>query len=48
MLRAVQLGVGIQDMDMLTVGDVLDMCTEARNDSEEYPYVPEQADFDRF
>ena len=33
MLRAVQLGVAVSDLDMLTIGLVLDMFTESQNDS---------------
>ncbi len=48
MLRAVQLGISIGDMGLLTVGMVLDMAAESQNDSVEYPLKPTQADFDRF
>lgn len=48
MLRAVQAGISIADMAILTVGDVMDICTEQANDREEYPYLPDQDDFDRF
>lgn len=44
MLRCVQLGISIADLDLLTN----DMFTERQND--EYPYqeLASQADFDRF
>ena len=45
MLRCVQLGISIADLDLLTIGLVNDMFTERQND--EYPYQ-ELADFDRF
>ena len=48
MLRCVQLGISIADLDLLTIGLVNDMFTERQND--EYPYqeLASQADFDRF
>ena len=36
MLRCVQLGISIADLDLLTIGLVNDMFTERQND--EYPY----------
>ena len=48
MLRAVQLGVAIQDLELLSIGFVLDMLTEAQNDSFKYPNMATQSDFDRF
>lgn len=48
MLRCVQLGISIVDLDLLTIELVNDMFTERQND--EYPYqeLASQADFDRF
>ena len=48
MLRCVQLGISIADLDLLTMGLVNDIFTERQND--EYPYqeLASQADFDRF
>lgn len=48
MLRCVQLGISIADLDLLTIGLVNDMFTKRKND--EYPYqeLASQADFDRF
>ena len=48
MLRCVQLGISIADLDLLTIGLVNDMFTERMND--EYPYreLASQADFDQF
>lgn len=48
MLRALQCGISIKDMDLLTIGDITDMRTESANDDYEYPYKAEQSDFDRF
>jgi hypothetical protein len=36
LLRAVQLGLSMADLDMLTCGTVMDMFTELSNDSCEY------------
>ena len=48
MLRCVQLGISIRDLDLLTIGLVNDMFTESAND--DYPYNPlaSQRDMDRF
>nr|DAL97507.1 MAG TPA: hypothetical protein [Caudoviricetes sp.] len=48
LLRAVQLGVSIQDMDLLTIGLILDMYTESANDNIKYPDIASQEDFDKF
>lgn len=48
LLRCVELGISIRDLDLLTVGMVLDMCVEKANDNTEYQVVATQEDFDRF
>lgn len=48
MLRAVQLGVSVSDMDLLTIGLIEDMYTESGNDNEKYPELATQEDFNRF
>lgn len=48
MLRAIQLGLSIKDMEELEEGFVLDMLAERSNDSHDYRDLPTQADFDRF
>lgn len=48
LLRAAQLGISVSDLDRLTVGMVMDMCTEFLNDQEEYCVIATQEDFDRF
>ena len=48
MLRAAQMGVAVSDLDLLTIGLVLDMFTESQNDSYNYPDMATQEDFDRF
>lgn len=49
LLRAAQLGISIQDLDLLTVGMVFDMVTEKINDTEgEYARVATQEDIDNW
>lgn len=48
LLRAVELGISIAEMDLLTIGLLMDMWTEKANDGEEYERVAGQEDFDRF
>ena len=48
LLRAVQLGVHISEMELLTIGTLLDMYSEMQNDEvpEAYNRLPTQRDFD--
>lgn len=49
MLRAVQLGLSISDMNLLTLGLVMDMVTESANDEYKgYRQIANQDDFDKF
>lgn len=48
MLRCVQLGIAIADLELLTVGLVNDMFVERSNDDCEYPQVADQSDYDSF
>lgn len=48
MLRCVQLGLSIVDLDLLSIGLVNDMYTESGNDNFKYKQVANQQDFDRF
>lgn len=48
LLRAVQLGVSIHDMDLLTIGIIMDMYTESMNDNVKYPDMATQDDFNKF
>lgn len=48
LLRCVQLGISIRDLDLLTVGMVNDMYIESDNDSETYAQVATQRDYDLF
>jgi hypothetical protein len=44
----VEVGVSIADLDLLTIGLILDMWTEKGNDAEHYDFVATQEDFDKF
>lgn len=48
LLRCVQLGLSMGDLDLLTIGLVNDMYTEQSNDGCEYDTLATQDDFDRF
>ena len=48
LLRTVQLGISLSDLDLLTIGMVNDMYTEQLNDDVKYPRKATQEDFDRF
>ena len=48
LLRCVQLGIAVEELEMLEVGMVLDMYVELNNDSAEYATVAQQSDFDNF
>lgn len=47
-LRALQMGLSIADMDALEEGFIVDMMVESSNDNYEYKEVANQADFDKF
>ncbi len=48
LLRCVQLGISIRDLDLLTVGVVNDMIIERDNDDEDYALIGTQAQMDAF
>ena len=48
LLRSVELGISIRDLDLLTIGLVLDMWTEKSNDGVKYKRIATQEDFDKF
>ncbi|GAA0246328.1 hypothetical protein GCM10008922_03980 [Faecalicatena contorta] len=51
LLRCVELGIAISDLDLLTIGLVIDMWTEKGNDDVKYKKVAREAtqeDFDAF
>ncbi len=49
LLRCVQLGLSLRDLDLVTIGMVNDMYAESRNDEYKgYKEIAIQEDFDRF
>lgn len=46
LLRAVQCGISISDMELLSIGMINDMYTEMKNDEYDYPVMATQADID--
>ena len=48
LLRCLQIGLSLRDLDLLTVGMVNDIFVENQNDDYEYEEVADQADFDAF
>ena len=48
LLRCVELGMSIADLDYLTIGLILDMFTEKGNDDYSYATVADQAAMDLF
>ena len=46
--RCTEIGISIADLDLLTIGLVMDMWTEKGNDGVAYDKVASQEDFDRF
>ena len=47
LLRCVQLGINLSELDLLTVGMVYDMITESGNDQYKYKSKATQEDFDK-
>lgn len=48
LLRALQLGLTLQDLDYIEYGELVDMTIERSNDNQDYPQLATQEDFDRF
>lgn len=48
MLRCKELGLSVEELELLDFGLVADMMTERNNDSYDYPYKASQKDFDSF
>ena len=46
-LRAVQLGIPLSDLGLLTIGMLNDMYAEAANDTLDWPHMATQDDIDR-
>ena len=48
LLRCMEVGISIPDLDLLTIGLIMDVWTEKGNDGTDYAYKAQQSDFDRF
>ena len=48
MLRCVQLGLSIQDLDLLTIGMVEEMMIESQNDNYPYKQLASQSYMEKF
>ncbi len=48
LLRCLQIGLSLRDLDFLTVGMVNDMFVEKSNDEYDYETIATQEDFDAF
>lgn len=48
LLRCIEIGISIRDLDLLSIGLVLDIWTEKANDGVKYRRLAMQEDFDRF
>ncbi|WP_418968446.1 hypothetical protein [Alloscardovia omnicolens] len=48
MLRALEIGIPIADLSLISIGLLLDMWTEKANDTASYKRLATQVDFDRF
>lgn len=47
MLRCVQCGISVSDLELLSIGMVNDMFIESQNDNYDYKYLATQEDIDR-
>ena len=48
LLRCLEVGLSLRDLDLLTIGMVLDIWTERSNDDVKYSQVAGQEEFDKF
>lgn len=48
LLRCIEIGISITELDLLTIGMVLDIWTEKGNDTATYQKIAGQSEFDRF
>ena len=48
LLRCMEVGISIPDLDLLTIGLVMDIWTKKGNDGMDYAYTASQEDFDAF
>ena len=48
LLRCLQIGLSLRDLDLVTIGMVNDMYAESRNDDYKYQELASQEDMDNF
>lgn len=48
LLRCVQLGLSMADLELLSIGIINDMYAESRNDEHKYAVLATQEDFDKW
>ena len=48
LLRCLQIGLALSDLDLLTIGMVNDMYCESRNDEYKYSVIATQEDYELF
>ena len=48
LLRCLQIGLSMRDLDLLTIGMVTDLFIENQRDDESFSYIGTQDDFDLF
>lgn len=48
LLRCIEIGLSIIDLELRTIGMVLDIWTEKSNDDMKYEHVAGQEEFDKF
>jgi len=48
LLRCIQAGISLHDLDLLDVGMILDILKERSNDDLEWPVIATQEDIDNF
>ena len=48
LLRCIQLGLSMVDLELLSIGLINDMYAESRNDDVKYKEIATQEDFDKF
>ena len=48
LLRCVEIGISIAELDLLTIGMLMDIWTEKGNDGATYDNLATQEDFDKF
>ena len=48
LLRCVEIGISIAELDLLTIGMVMDIWTEKGNDGATYDSLATQEDLDKF